>query len=165
MTTAETVLRFIRVPNTDTQYLICNQRKYRHVYTSKKTGQKSWICACSGCKCTIHTLDEKFSGYGSAEKAKHNPSVQHALWSSLKQDKNDLLVDMTDDIVINGTSIHQSFQRHCVDNPEESKSISHYGAIRKVLLSARNKSGITELPKSGQQATQLLLESMFCRNH
>ena len=165
MATDKVSLKFIRVPNTDTNRLICNQRKYKLVYTSKKDGKKSWVCCVTNCNFMVYTKNGLFQGFGPGKNPKHDWKRKHSIWTSVDQEKNDSLVSMTDDITVNDEPPHQAYTLHCVNNPESAKAIANYDKVRKTLYKARSRTGAIPLPEDGKHANQLLTQSRFGRNH
>ena len=113
----------------------------------------------------IYTIKGIFDGYGTRVRSKHNWKVPHIKWKSLDQHKNDIMVDITDDISLNEKSTHTAYTEYINDNPDSHRAIPNYEKIRKTLYKARDKTGAIPLPVDGKHANDFLSQSRFCRNY
>ena len=143
----------------------CINRKFRNSYTSKVNGRKTWQCCVTACKCIIYTINGEYDGTGKGKLSKHNWTYHHNKWTSLDQQKNDLLVNIIDDITINDKQAHDAYKKQCIDDPKAAKSIPMHETVRKTLYRSEKKSGAIPLPQSGVHANQILSESRLCRNY
>ena len=179
MATVTPSIQFIRTPHSNTEYLICDRRYCVILFATavlcidncfnKKKIQMS-IHVCRQQKIiylffTVYTKHGKFDGYGPGSKPAHKRTLPHFEWTSIEQDKNNLLVDMIDDITINDQPVHQTYTHHCVNNPEAAKAFQSYDKARKILYRAKAKAGSLPAPHSGHHASQLLSQSKFSRNY
>ena len=157
-------IKIISIPNSSSQYIIFNDYKHRLVHDGKK--KQTWQCAVEGCKHTIYTKNCQFAGIGTKQNSStHQWGFAHHKWTSKDQNRNDLLIEMINDISLNNKPVHKVFDKVCVDNPEASTSIGLFEEVRKTLYRAKKKSGGLPLPVSGSQANQLLSKSKYSRNY
>ena len=78
----------------------------------------------------------------------HRWEFLHAQWTSSQRDKNDLVIEMTEDIA-KGSRVRESFKKVMVNNPDASLSIASFDDVRKQLYAARKKNGGVPLPQDG----------------
>ena len=78
----------------------------------------------------------------------HRWEFLHTQWTSIQRDKNDLVIEMTEDIA-KGSRFRESFKKVMVNNPDASLSIASFDDVRKQLYAARKKNGGVPLPQDG----------------
>eukprot|EP01084_Bolivina_argentea_P020185 37554_1 len=165
----EPSLQFTRRPNSKTEFVIADDLPHRCKYTSPSTNIKRFECSLTSCPHQFYTLNGKFYAYAKKENQRHHapdrPGAIHQKWTTEKQNKNTLLVQMTDEIKTNGSDIHSTYRKHIVHNDDEAISIPMYKSVRKTLQKAKQLSGkVMKAPTSGLQANKMVEDSSLSHN-